>query len=96
MNQSELKKVIPAIILSRSDYCHSPLSSTSKRSLSRLQVAQNAAEWLLTGFLQTASLAYLSILELTLKFHDFKEGPHMTQPAAWDPQVESFLFQNHG
>ena len=50
LSHSDLEKVIHAFIFSRLDYCNSLLAGINQKSLSRLQLVQNAAARLLTGF----------------------------------------------
>ena len=49
-SHSDLEKIIHAFIFSRLDYCNSLLSGITQKSLFRLQLVQNAAARLLTGF----------------------------------------------
>ena len=49
-SHSDLEKIIHAFIFSRLDYCKSLLSGIKQKSLSHLQLIQNAAARLLTGF----------------------------------------------
>ena len=50
LHHSDLEKIIHAFIFSRLDYCNSLLSGITQKSLFRLQLVQNAAARLLTGF----------------------------------------------
>ena len=47
--QTDLEKVIHAFISSWLDYCNILYSGLSKKAISRLQLVQNAAAWLLTN-----------------------------------------------
>uniref|UniRef100_A0A3Q3FRJ7 Reverse transcriptase domain-containing protein n=1 Tax=Labrus bergylta TaxID=56723 RepID=A0A3Q3FRJ7_9LABR len=49
LTQRDLEKIIHALIFSRLDYCNSLFSGITNKSLSRLQLVQNAAARLLTG-----------------------------------------------
>uniref|UniRef100_A0A672YDQ4 Reverse transcriptase domain-containing protein n=1 Tax=Sphaeramia orbicularis TaxID=375764 RepID=A0A672YDQ4_9TELE len=70
-----LETIIHSFIFSRLDYCNSLLSGISQKSLSRLQLVQNAAARLLTGFSRhhhiTPILASLHWLPVCFRI-DFK------------------------
>ena len=50
LTPTDLEKVIHTFIFSRLDYCNSLLSGIKQKSLSHLQLVQNSAARLLTGF----------------------------------------------
>ena len=74
LSQPDLEKVIHALIFSRLDYCNSLLTGINHKSLSRLQLVQNLAARLLTGFNRhhiTPVLASLHWLPVRFRI-DFK------------------------